>query len=179
MVFCSKCGIENDEVSKFCIKCGHILEQQKEIKVKFDGNKKNNKNKYYVVISIITLFSVIAAAYYFSLEPDFSFTNGNFDTKLVSILPPSVELNIDFFVRNNGSASAHNIIAKFDIISTENNVLLSNTEILGTLEPNEIKKVEMIFTISTNIEGIEDSYTQIIISSDETQRIFDHRTIIE
>lgn len=55
IMFCYKCGAENDDNSQYCWKCGTLIKKEQEVKIQ-DTVEKNNKSiKSFVIVFFILL----------------------------------------------------------------------------------------------------------------------------
>ena len=58
-MYCMKCGAENDEQSKYCVKCGHRLNTVANDGNKSEKDKRKSRNMFIIAISLVLVVTIV------------------------------------------------------------------------------------------------------------------------
>ena len=58
-MYCMKCGAENDDQSKYCVKCGHQLNAVAKDGNKSEKDKRKSRNMFIIAISLVLVVTIV------------------------------------------------------------------------------------------------------------------------
>ncbi len=156
-MFCKKCGFNNKDGAKFCQKCGHPLNDLRDINKSAQNNDNSSKNNNYLIIACIIIIAIVllgSAAFVFSSNNQNNNLDGNNMVGNDSSITNSSKTSSSETNPSNANSSENN--------SIENNS--ENTQEVAAQKSNQLKITSGTITIGSS--SSDKAYCSVFVGTE-------------